>query len=262
MSGRVRAYIALALTGAASLAVAAGPDRASFLQPGYLNLIDVVPPAPIPQEARGVADREVFKLTRALKGSQRWTMAVGDVPSDTAGMMQRFACAARVSMTPLNAPKTAALLEKVSRDTARQTNELKNYYKKKRPFLLDSGETCESQTDELTIAYDYPSGHATKGWTWGLVLAELLDDRAAPILARGRAYGESRVVCGVHNMSAVEAARTVASATLAVVRTEYAYQDAVVAARQELGALRRTATPPSAQACSAEEAVVNQPIFR
>lgn len=262
MTGRFRTYIALALSGAALLLVAAGPERASFLQAGYLNLIDVVPPAPIPQEARGVADREVFKLTRGLKGSQRWTMAVGDVPSDTTAMMQGFACAARVNMTPLNAPRTAALLEKVSRDTARQANELKSYYKKKRPFLLDSGETCEPQTDELTIGYDYPSGHATKGWTWALVLAELLDDRAAPIMARGRAYGESRVVCGVHNMSAVEAGRTVAGATLAVVRTEYAYQDAVVAARQELGALRKTGTPPSAQICSAEEALVNQPIFR
>jgi acid phosphatase (class A) len=222
----------------------------------------VVPPAPIPQEARGVADREIFKLTRALQGTPRWTMAVSDLAGDPASMMRGFSCATRINLTPGNAPRTAALLEKASRDSAREAGELKAFYKKKRPFLLDSGEICEPRSDELAMSYDYPSGTATKGWTWGLILAEILHERAAPILARGRAYGESRVVCGAHNMSAVEAGRTVADATMAVVRTEQGYADAVVAARAELIALQRTAVAPSAQLCSAEEALVNQPIFR
>lgn len=256
------ALLAVAITGMAGFAVAQAPDSSAFLQAGYLTLVDVVLPAPIMQEPRGIADREVFKLTRTLKGSQRWDMAIADVPSDPASMMRGFACATRINMTPANAPKTAALLEKAARDTGRETNELKSYYKRKRPFMLDSGDTCVARTDELSVSYDYPSSQATKGWTWALILAELVDDRAAPILARGRAYGESGVVCGVHNMSAAEAGRMVADSTLAVVRTEPAYQDAVVAARRELAALRKVGTPPSAQSCSAEEAVVNQPIFR
>lgn len=252
----------VALMGAAGIAIAAAPQSPTFLDAGYLNLIDVVLPAPIPQEPRGIADREVFKATRALKGTPRWTMAIADVPGDTASMMRGFACAARINMTPTNAPKTAALLEKASRDTARETNELKAFYKKKRPFLLDSGETCEPQTDELATSYDYPSGHATRGWTWGLILAEVLHERAAPILARARAYGESRIVCGVHNMSAVEAGRMSASSTMAVVRTEQAYGDMVAASRAELAALQRAGNAPSVQACSAEELLVTQPIFR
>lgn len=253
---------AAALAGAAGGVMAAGGEGVGFLPDGYITLIDVVLPAPIPQEPRGVADREVFKLTRALKGTARWDMAVNDAPSDSASLMRDFTCAARIAMTPATAPKTVALLDRASRDASRQTNELKAFYKKKRPYLLDPGETCVAQTDELTASYDYPSGHATKGWTWGLILAELVDDRAAPILARARAYGESRVVCGVHNMSAIEAGRMVAASTLAVIRTEPAYQDAVVAARAELAALRKTGAPPSAQVCSAEEVLVTQPIFR
>jgi acid phosphatase (class A) len=251
-----------ALAGALGIAVAAAPGANSFLEAGYLNLIDVVLPAPIPQEARGVADREIFKLTRALKGTPRWDMAVADIANDPASMMRGFGCATRIAMTPLNAPKTAALLEKASRDTAREANELKGFYKKKRPFLIDSGETCEPQSDELAISYDYPSGSATKGWTYALILAEILHERAAPILARGRAYGESRLVCGSHSMSGVEAGRMVADATMAVVRTEQSYGDAVVAARAELMALQRIGTPPSAQTCSAEEAIISQPLFR
>lgn len=259
-----KALAAAALAGAAvaGMAIAAAPDGPAFLDPGYLSLIDVVPPAPIVQEPRGAADREIFKLTRALKGSQRWDMAIGDVASDTASMMRDFSCATRIGMTPDNAPKTAALLEKASRDSGRETNELKLFYKKKRPFLQDPGEICEAPTEQLTTSYDYPSGHATRGWTWALILSEAVDDRAAPILARGRAYGESRIVCGVHNMSAIDAGQMVASATLAVVRTEPAYGQALAASRAELAALRKTGTAPSAQACAAEEALVGQPILR
>jgi acid phosphatase (class A) len=256
------AWTLAALAGTAGIAIAAAPQATTFLDPGYLDLADVILPAPIPQEPRGVADREVFKLTRALKGTPRWDMAVADVPGDTASMMRDFGCATRIAMTPVNAPKTAALLEQASRDARGETNRLKAFYKKKRPFLIDSGETCEPQTDELAQSYDYPSGHATRGWTWGLVLAEVLHERAGPILARARAYGESRIVCGVHNMSAVEAGRMVASSTLAVVRTERAYADMVTAARAELATLPKRDDAASVQACSAEELLVTQPIFR
>lgn len=243
-------------------AVTAATGPLAFLDPGYLTLVDVVPPAPIPQEARGQADRDVYKLTRALKNTERWAMAVGDNATDAAAMMRGFACAARVSMTPATAPRTAALLERAATDTVRETNELRSYYKRRRPFLTEGGETCVVQDDELATTYDYPSAHATRGWTWALILAEALHERAGPILARGRAYGDSGVVCGTYSMSAVEAGRTSASATMAVVHTEQSYDDAIPAVRKELVALQQAGRTPTAQACTAEELLVTQPIFR
>lgn len=240
-------------------AIAAGTG--GFLDDGYFDVIDVLPAAPIKEEPRGVADREIFKLTRQLKGSARWDMAVNDIATDTASLMRDFSCAAALNLTPQSAPKTAALLEKASRDTARESKAVKDFYRRQRPFLIDQGETCQPPA-ELAGSFDYPSGHATLGWTWGLILAEIVHERASPILTRARAYGESRVVCGVHNASAVEAGRLSASATLDVVRTEQAYGDAVVAARAELAALRKASAPPSPSACSAEEILSEQPIMR
>src|SRR5436190_651608 len=57
---------------------------------------------------------------------------------------------------------------------------------------------------------DYPSAHTVYGWSWGLVLAELDPDRATDIMIRALAYRESRVVCTVHNASAIEAGRMIA----------------------------------------------------
>lgn len=260
MGWKLRAGAAISVLIAAPMMVAAADTRPTFLDEGYFDVMNVLPPAPIKEEPRGVADREIFKLTRQLKGTPRWDLAVNDVASDSASLLRDFSCAAALPLTPQTAPRTTALLEKASRDTARETNAVKDFYRRQRPFQIDQGETCEPASG--VTGFDYPSGHATRGWTWGLILAEILHERASPILSRARAYGESRVVCGVHNASAIEAGRMTAEATLAVVRTEQSYADAVAAARAELTALRRTATPPSASACSAEEILVEQPVMR
>ena len=69
-------------------------------------------------------------------------------------------------------------------------------------------------------------------------LAQVAPERAIPILLRGRSIGDSRVVCGVHNASAVEAARLLTSATMALVMGTPAYQADLAEARAELAALR------------------------
>jgi len=257
MNGKLLAGVAALM---AIPVVALAQDGPAFLDDGYFDVINVLPPAPIKDEPRGVADRAIFKLTRGLKGTPRWDLAINDAAADTASMLRDFSCAAGLNLTPGNAPRTAALLEKASRDTAREANAVKDFYRRQRPFQIDAGETCEPAA--AITGFDYPSGHATRGWTWGLILSEILHERAAPILSRARAFGESRIVCGVHNASAVEAGRMTAEATLNVVRTEQAYASAVVAARAELTALRKAGASPPAPACSAEEILVEQPILR
>ena len=51
--------------------------------------------------------------------------------------------------------------------------------------------------------------------TWALILAALVPEKATPILVRGRAYGESRIVCGVHWLSDVVAGRLTGTAVFA-----------------------------------------------
>src|SRR5690606_8324924 len=113
----------------------------------------------------------------------------------------------------------------------------KEHYQRKRPFLVDAGETCVPGAT-IGESYDYPSGHATAGWAWALVLAQVDPEHAEPILKRGRAIGDSRVVCGMHNASAVESARFLTGAAMAVIAASPLYQADVVVARAELAALR------------------------
>lgn len=233
--------------------------RMGYLAPGSFDILQVLPAAPVKGDARYKADRKIFKRTRKLAGSPRWMLATGDVRTSTPDLMRDFSCAAGTALSPDRAPKVAALVERASIDTRRGTNIAKDFYKRLRPYQIDRGAICQP-AEELAGTFDYPSGHTTLGWTWATLLAELIPDRATQILARGRAYGESRIVCGVHNASAVEAGEISVAATLAVVHASPAFQADLAAARAEVEALRREAAAPAPE-CSAEEKLVAERAF-
>jgi len=191
----------------------------------------------------------------------RGQLATVDLPSSVPDVMKLFSCAAGVKLSPEATPATYRLLANANADTARSNNLAKDHWKRLRPFLVDKGPICDSK-DELAKSYDYPSGHATRGWTFGLVLADAEHDRATPIQMRARAYGESRIVCGAHNMSAIEAGRLGATVTLETVRQTPAYQADLEAARTELKAARANpALAPEAGACSAEAGLVAKSVL-
>lgn len=238
--------------------IVASQPRSGYLPSGTVDILRILPPAPAKGDARYAADRAVFRATRHWLGTPRGDLATRDVATNIAGMTTAFSCALGVTLTQQNAPKFLALVAKAGVDANTQSGTAKNYFKRLRPFQIDRGKTCQAP-EELAGSFDYPSGHATWGWTWGLILAQLAPDRATPLLARARAYGESRIVCGVHNMSAVEAGRITASSTLAAVQAQPAFQADLAAARAELTALRASA--PAPQGCEAEAGLVAQPIL-
>lgn len=245
---------------AGAVAVQARSEGQGYLAPGAFDVLAILPPAPAKGDARYEADRRIFRETRALVGTPRWDMATGDVPTGQADLMRDFSCALGVTITPANAPRTEALVARARIDTGRGTNVAKDFYKRRRPFLIDRGAICQPAREVLD-SYDYPSGHTTLGWTWAMLLAELAPDRATQLLARGRAYGESRIVCGVHNASAVEGGRLSATVTLAALSSSPQFQTDFAAARAELAALRATGPAPDAGMCAREASLVAEPIF-
>lgn len=237
-----------------------GQQRSGYLPAGTVDIIQILAPAPKQGDARYEADRAIFKATRHWQGTPRWQMATHDVETSPTAMAADFSCALDVALTPQNAPLTMALIGKAGIDTSTQSGAAKNAFKRLRPFLIDEGATCQPP-EQLKDSYDYPSGHTTWGWSWALLLAEMVPERATPILARGRAYGESRIVCGAHNATAVEAGRITASATLAAVHAQPAFTADLAGARAELAALRADPARPRPQGCAAEAALVATPIL-
>ena len=113
----------------------------------------------------------------------------------------------------------------------------KAYYKRKRPFvrfhehILTNGQ--EEDEEVLGSEGSYPSGHTARGWTAAMILSELCPDRSNALLARGFAYGESRVIVGAHWQSDVDASRLAASIGYCRLQTSPAYREQMKKAREE-----------------------------
>ncbi|MBJ6123704.1 acid phosphatase [Sphingomonas mollis] len=254
--------MAALLIGGAAIARVETVGPSGYLRASAFDLLADLPPAPQPGDARALADRAIFRQTRALQGTPRWALATNDVKLAPADMMRDFSCSVGIALTPDTVPRTAALVRRVSFDTARNTGIAKDFYKRQRPFLINRGAVCQP-VDQLKGSYDYPSGHTTAGWTWAMLLATLVPDRATAILARGRAFGESRIVCGAHNASAVEGGRLSATATLTAIGADPVFARDLATARAELDALRRdpATVRPDAATCAQETALVAQRLF-
>ena len=107
-----------------------------------------------------------------------------------------------------------------------------------RPFAFFKEDTCNpEQQQELSTNGSYPSGHTAIGWATALVLAEINVDRQNEILQRGFEMGQSRVICGYHFQSDVDAARIVASAVVARLHANDAFNKQLEKAKKEFAAL-------------------------
>ncbi|MDB5464672.1 MAG: acid phosphatase [Phenylobacterium sp.] len=253
----VMAAAAIATLGAAP-APAQAPMAASTAQ-GYLgdaapDTYKILPPAPVAGTTRYEADRAIYLGTRSLKDTPRWGLAQNDV--NQLAILKDLSCAVGVELNQANAPKTVALVARVGRDVSRATDRPKDIYKRQRPYLIDEGPICIDKTDALAKSPDYPSGHNTWGWTVGLIMAELAPDRATEILARARAFGEGRLVCGVHNLSAVEAGRMNGSIVVAALHGQEAFRKDLNVVRKEVAAARKAGPTPDPAACAREAEIV------
>lgn len=232
-------------------------EPVGYLAPTQLpQTTSVLAAAPQPGSARYEADRQIFKSTRKLQGTPRWTLATSDVEGDTPAMLRGFSCAVGVPLDAAKLPQLVNLLDRAGTDADHVNTPVKQANRRQRPFQIDDGAVCESKA-HLAKSFDYPSGHATWGWTIGLILGELAPDRVNDIERRARAYGDSRVVCGAHNYSAIEAGAMNASIVVAALHATPAFRQDVDSARSELAKYRRSTAPMDAGQCAAEKSLIS-----
>ncbi|HEV3136876.1 MAG TPA: phosphatase PAP2 family protein [Pirellulales bacterium] len=111
--------------------------------------------------------------------------------------------------TPENLPKLKKLYKAVKDTAAQPVDTGKNYFKRLRPFREDGRiEPLGSRDQE----YAYPSGHATRGYLYAKILAQIDPEKADALMERGRQIGWNRVVGGMHHPSDIAAGRVLGQA--------------------------------------------------
>ncbi|WP_176399765.1 acid phosphatase [Novosphingobium sp. B 225] len=254
-------WIGLAALGAVSMAVLAEePAKPVFkFPPGYISAENapdsaaLIPPAPAAKSGAEARDKAASKLALAQHGKPRWDVATSDADLFSAKATGALSCAAGFEISPAATPALDKLLRRSIVDFGLATSKAKKLYSRDRPFELNKQPICTPEAAKpLAADGSYPSGHSAIGFGWGMVLAQLVPDRATQVMARGRAYGESRRFCNVHWQADVEEGRVIAAAVFARLQSEPAYQADLQAARDELAKPRQA---PSRD-CAAEAAAL------
>jgi acid phosphatase (class A) len=215
---------------------------------GYLaaNDIDgeaVMGPPPAMDSIRGRADRAIYLETRKLAGSPRWAQAIQDNDLWNGGALVRYACALGETLGPKTTPVTYRILQRVELDVRTVGTPPKDHYNRTRPPIGDDLPICVPREDWMKTNASYPSGHAMTGWAWALILGELEPGKLGPLMGAGDAIGDSRVICGVHYRSDVEAGRKLGATLVARLHADPGFRKDLAAAKAELA---HSHTPPPA----------------
>lgn len=207
----------------------ATPERNPAVQ------VDAIVFLPPPPAANGALERAEREIVRGPWSEARRAQALEDNAIDP---FAAFDSVLGPQFDGAALPATAAVLTRAGRAAGYAGDPAKFVHRRPRPFLSDSAiAPCIPDDERLRASFSYPSGHAALGFGWALVLAELIPSRADAIVERGRDFGWSRVVCGVHYPSDVEAGRTVAAAAVARLHADPDFQREMDAARAELAAV-------------------------
>lgn len=188
------------------------------------------------------ADVAAYLRSRSLIGTSRAEEAhADDVVKPAEAVAERFTYVMGITLDRKNAPRLMQMMDLVRNDAEWLTLPVKKAVVsggRRRPFVdFPTLPKCPLVNDALGTTGSYPSGHAITGWLWGSLLAETAPEFADALLARGEAFGDSRVICGFHYPSDVVAGRLAASALLARLHADPRFLADLAQAKKEVAAL-------------------------
>lgn len=232
------------LSGTGYAAIPAGNDATTRPELYYLtnsqaiDSLALLPPPPAPGSLTFLNDQAMYEQGRLLRDTPRGKLAADDANLSSGGVASAFSGAFGREISVATTPQLYKLLTNMIEDAGDlATRSAKQHYMRIRPFAFYKVATCNTrQQAELSSNGSYPSGHTAIGWATALVLAEVNPARQNEILKRGYELGESRVICGYHWQSDVDAARLVGSAVVATLHTSQEFTAQLQKAKAEFAA--------------------------
>ncbi|MEI9978387.1 MAG: phosphatase PAP2 family protein [Edaphobacter sp.] len=207
---------------------------------GYLaekepDLLTMLPPYPSLDSIQDRTDVASLRQWQQPDNSPRWRLANEDVEMS----YERFAPAFGMKINQSETPFLVHLLNRTEQDVQTVAFSAKVFYDRPRPYQrfqmehVCGAEKAPAPEVPLKGGSSYPSGHTSFGWGAVLILAEVAPEHAQPLLARGREYGESRIICAVHYPSDIEGGQLVATAVVARLHADPEFEEDLRCAKEE-----------------------------
>ncbi|ROP59012.1 acid phosphatase (class A) [Enterobacter sp. BIGb0383] len=212
---------------------------------GYLTPADypdgskILPPPPVKGSEAWKADAQAFHLLRKLRNTERGKLARNDANLSFNAIGRAFSTPLGTEISRQHTPRLHLLLSRLLTDAAYASNGTKKAFSRIRPYSELRIDSC-TPSEHSALSNDggsYPSGHAVTGFLWAMTLTAMVPEQATPLMQKGYEFGRSRLICGVHWASDVEAGRILAAGAFARLQASAEYQKQFKDARQEVAAL-------------------------
>lgn len=203
------------------------------------NSLFLLPEPPQPGSIIFLNDEARYKWGKLQRNTPRGDQAFADARVEGDGVPKAFSEAFGIEISKETTPEIHKLVTNMREDAGDlATRAAKKHYMRIRPFAFYGEQTCNPEQQEaLSTNGSYPSGHTAIGWATALVLSEINVDRQNEILKRGYEMGLSRVICGYHFQSDVDAARLVAAAVVARLHADEGFIRQLEKAKKEFNRL-------------------------
>ena len=245
-AGLLASFFAMAAPQSASAQATIKDHRTNpdvyFLEEGDLpNSLELLPGPPDAGSIAFLYDRARYDWGKSMRKTPRGEQAFQDARVGGDGVPRAFSEAFGIDITQDGTPEIYTLVVGMREDAGDlATRDAKNYYNRTRPYAYYEEDTCNpEQQAELSTNGSYPSGHTSIGWATALVLAEINPDRQDEILDRGFEMGESRVICGYHFQSDVDAGRLTDAGAVARLHADEGFSKQLDKAKKEFAKLKK-----------------------
>jgi acid phosphatase (class A) len=201
----------------------------------YLHGVDaltLLPPPTVLHTAEDTADRDsAFQVYRS-----RTPEDVTRAKAEHKVTPYAYAVAVGPFLKPGKFPRLDAMFQELELEVKPVIDAGKNHWKRLRPYVQDPARFSEPGDPENS--FGYPSGHATRGTVFGLILAEIFPEQRDAILEKGRLIGWTRVEVGVHSPEDIYAGRVLGQAMAQALLRDPAFQRDLAAVKAEVAAGR------------------------
>jgi acid phosphatase (class A) len=184
-------------------------DAKPFVTNRDVDLTMILPPPPANDSALTKAELGEVLTLQVTRTPQMEASAIADVEED----VWRFANVMGPNFTKEKLPKFSAFFDRVVATEGAVVDPAKDVWKRPRPHQLSD---LVKPAVKLSNSGSWPSGHATVGTMMGIILADMVPEKRAEIMARAAAYAHNRVVGGIHYPSDVEMGKISGSVIAAV----------------------------------------------
>lgn len=171
------------------------------------------------QYGKSLRDTEIGEVAKMYESEPLWAV---------------FSSAIGVVISPENTPEIYNLASAAVSDAHKVNTIAKNHFARKRPFAQFNEPSLTPETDEEEkTTLSYPSGHTTRGWIFAFSLIAVAPDKTENIMNVAKDYGLSRVICGHHYKSDIDASFMLASALFVNLAVNDTYREQLVKAKRE-----------------------------